>query len=126
MKKLIVSLAVSAILLLVFQSFVFKTAPAPDIPADVNEILKTSCYGCHTQESSSKKAKIALNFDKWDDYKDTKKISKLDAICEVISKDKMPPEKYLKDSPEKALSDDQKVAVCSWTDKEATKLMGGN
>jgi len=126
MKKLIVSLAASAILLLVFQSFVFKTAPAPDIPADVNEILKTSCYGCHTQESSSKKAKIALNFDKWDDYKDTKKISKLDAICEVISKDKMPPEKYLKDSPEKALSDDQKVAVCSWTDKEATKLMGGN
>lgn len=126
MKKLIVSLAVSAILLLVFQSFVFKTAPAPDIPADVKEILKASCYDCHSKDASNKKGKIALNFDKWDDYKDTKKISKLDAICEVISKDKMPPEKYLKNSPDKALSDDQKVAVCSWTDKEATKLMGGN
>ena len=68
MKKLIVSLAVSAILLLVFQSFVFKTAPAPDIPADVKEILKASCYDCHSQESSNKKGKIALNFDKWDDF----------------------------------------------------------
>jgi len=126
MKKLIVSLAVSAILLLVFQSFVFKTAPAPDIPSDVKEILKTSCYGCHTEESSNKKGKDALNFDKWDSYKDTKKISKLDAICEVISKDKMPPEKHLKNNPEKALSDEQKVVVCSWTDKEVTKLMGGN
>ena len=126
MKKLIVSLAVSAILLLVFQSFVSKTAPTPDIPSDVKEILKTSCYDCHSQESSNKKGKEALNFDKWDDYKDSKKISKLDAICEVISKDKMPPEKYLKNSPEKALSDDQKVAVCSWTDKEIEKLMGGN
>lgn len=126
MKKLIVSLAVSAILLLVFQSFVSKTAPAPEIPADVKEILKATCYDCHSQESSNKKAKDALIFDKWDSYKDSKKISKLDAICEVISKDKMPPEKYLEKNPEKALSDDQKVVVCSWTDKEATKLMGGN
>ena len=126
MKKLIVSLAVSAILLLIFQSFVFKTAPALEIPADVKEILKTSCYDCHSQESSNKKAKDALNFDKWDDYKDSKKISKLDAICEVISKDEMPPEKHLEKYPEKVLSDDQKVTVCSWTDKEADKLMGGN
>ena len=126
MKKMIFTLAVSGILLLVFQSFVFNANPDPGLPADVNDILKTSCYACHSNDASNKKAKIALNFDKWDDYKASKKVSKLDAICEVISKDKMPPEKYLKNDPGKALSDDQKVMLCKWTDEESEKLMGGD
>jgi uncharacterized membrane protein len=126
MKKMIFALALSGILLFVFQSFVFKANPAAEFPDDVTDILKTHCYDCHSQDASNKKAKIALNFDKWDDYKDSKKVSKLDAICEVVSKDKMPPEKYLKNNPGKALTDDQKVVLCKWTDAESDKLMGGN
>ena len=41
----------------------------------------------------------------------------------VVSKDEMPPEKYLKNKPEHALSDAQKVILCSWADQEASKLM---
>lgn len=126
MKKLMISIFVSGILLFVFQSFMIRSTPGLDMPDDVQEILKTSCYDCHTSASSNKKGKAALNFDKWDEYKDSKKVGKLDAICEVVSKDKMPPEKYLKNSPEKALSDDQKVLLCSWADKAANKLMEGN
>lgn len=123
MKKLLVAIAASAIILLVFQSFISKSAPGAEFPAEVKEILKTSCYDCHSDASKNKKALEAVNFEKWDDYKASKQISKLDAVCETISKDKMPPEKYLKDVPEHALSDEQKVILCSWADKEVEKLM---
>lgn len=126
MKKLMISIFVSGILLFVFQSFMIRSAPGIEMPDNVKEILKNSCYDCHSAESSNSKAKIALNFDKWDGYKDSKKISKLDAICEVVAKDKMPPEKYLKKAPEKALTEEQEKIMCSWADKEANKLLEGN
>ncbi len=126
MKKLFIFLAASAIILMVFQSFMTKSAPGTEFPAEVKEILKTSCYDCHSDAATNKKAIEAVNFDKWNDMKATKQISKLDAVCEVISKDEMPPEKYLKNKPEHALSDAQKVTICSWADQEASKLMKGN
>jgi uncharacterized membrane protein len=126
MKKLIFSLAVSGILFLVLQSFIINPPQGPDFPADVKEVLKTSCYDCHSSSSSNNKAPLALNFDKWNDYKASKKISKLDAICEVTRENKMPPEKYLKGNPEKALSDDQKELLCKWSEEESAKLMEGN
>ncbi len=126
MKKLIFSIAVSGILLLVFQSFIFKPVPAADIPADVQVILKTSCYDCHSNDGSNKKATIALNFDKWDGFKDSKKVSKMEAICEVLKEGKMPPEKYLGRNPDKAPTDDQKKVVCNWAEETSAKLMEGN
>jgi len=126
MKKLIFSLAVSGILFLVFQSFILNPPQDPDFPAEVKEVLKTSCYDCHSNGSSNSKAPLALNFDKWNDYKSSKKISKLEAICEVIRENKMPPEKYLKGNPEKAVSDDQKELLCKWSEEESAKLMEGN
>lgn len=126
MKKLLIALSASVVILLVFQSFMAKSAPGAEFPAEVKEILKTSCYDCHSDASTNKKAIEAVNFDKWSDLKATKQISKLDAVCETISKDQMPPEKYLKNKPEHALSDEQKVIICSWADQEASKLMKGN
>jgi len=126
MKKLMISIFVSGILLFALQSFMVRSAPGIEMPEDVKEILKTSCYDCHSSESSNSKGKMALNFDKWDGYKDSKKISKLDDICEMVAKDKMPPAKYLKNAPEKALSDEQQKILCAWADKQANKLLEGN
>ena len=126
MKKLIVSIAFSGILLFVFQSFLFNPAASPQVPVDVKDILKTSCYDCHSNEASNKKAIDALNFDQWDGYKKTKQISKLEAICEVVKEGKMPPEKYLDKNPDVALSDEQKKIVCIWTDEASAIIMEGN
>ncbi len=126
MKKLILSLAVSGILLLVFQSFIFDPAASPQVPTDVKDILKTSCYDCHSNEASNKKAIDALNFDQWDGYKTTKQISKLESICEVVKEGKMPPEKYLDKNPDAVLSDEQKKIVCDWTDEASAILMESN
>ncbi len=126
MKKSIVFLLITGVLFLVFQAFGIKSAPALPIPEDVSGVLKTSCYDCHSNDGSNKKAQIVLNFDKWDDFKVSKKISRLEDICAFVEEGKMPPKKYLKSKPENALSDSQKALICDWTAKESATLMEGN
>jgi len=126
MKKPVLFLVITGVIFLVFQAFVINPAPGPGIPEDVQDILKTFCNDCHSNDASSKKGKIALNFDKWNDYKVSKKISKMEDICELVDEGKMPPEKYLKSKPDNALSDSQKALICDWTSKESVILMEGN
>ena len=94
-----------------------------EFPAEVMEILTTSCYDCHTTPSKNEDAKDALDFFKWNSLKNSKKISMLDKICEVVSEEEMPTEKYLKHYPERALNDNQKKLICDWVEKEANELM---
>ena len=126
MKKTVVFLVLAVGVGFLLQAFKPIPVPGPGIPEDVEAVLKTTCYGCHSSDASGQKAKIALNFDKWDNYKLTKKISKLDDICELVTDNKMPPEKYLKSNPDKALSDEQKELICTWTGEETAKLMEGD
>ena len=69
------------------------------------------------------KAKSKLNFSKWEDYKITKKISKLNAISEEVKEKTMPTQKYLKYYPDKALSDEEIGVITTWANAEADKLM---
>ena len=68
----------------------------------------------------------ALNFEKWDDYKLTKKIGLLDKIGEMVGEGKMPPAKFLERKPESKPSEKQKELVLHWAEKESTDLMEGN
>jgi hypothetical protein len=97
--------------------------PPADFPKKVSEILTNSCYHCHTTEAEAKKPKEAMDFNKWEDYSLTKKISLLTKICEVAEKEEMPPEKYLKQHPEKALSASDVITICNWTKKESENLI---
>lgn len=96
---------------------------ASEWPEDVTEMLEASCNDCHSKDASNVKAKGALNFTKWEDYKLTKKIGKLNDISEVVKGKKMPPKKFLEKFPDKALSDDQIVVITNWANAEAEKLM---
>lgn len=116
---------VAGIACVILLAFTTPAATGPGLPDDVQAVIETSCYDCHSDKASSKKAKLALNFDRWDEYKTTRKISKLDAICEVLSDGEMPPEKYLNSKPDKALTDAQKKLVCDWTEVASAKLMEG-
>jgi len=105
-----------------------NTSPAPaepqaDFPKKVSGILTNSCYDCHTTGANAEKAVEALDFKKWEEYKLTKKISLLTKICEVAEKGDMPPGKYLKQNPEKALSASDIKTICNWTKKESEKLI---
>ena len=94
-----------------------------NIPEDVKKILSNSCYACHSTGAKAKNAVKALNFRKWNDYKTTKKIGLLNNISEVVEEGAMPPEKFLKKYPEKALSGEDKEIILEWTKKETAKIM---
>ena len=105
-----------------------NTSPSPsepqaDFPKKVSGILTSSCYNCHTTGAKAEKAVETLDFKKWEEYKLTKKISLLTKICEIAGKGEMPPEKYLKQHPEKALSGSDIKTICNWTKKESEKLI---
>ena len=98
--------------------------PELDFPEEVMAILERSCFDCHTAESSSTKAKAKLNFSKWNKLKDSKKVGKLDKICEEIKEGKMPTQKYLSHYPETKLSEKETALICIWVDEEVNKLLG--
>ncbi len=92
-------------------------------PDDVMSILERSCFDCHSADAGNIKAKGALNFSKWEGYKLTKKINKFSAISEEVKEKGMPPGKYIKDYPEKALNDDEIKLIVDWANTEADKLI---
>ena len=92
-------------------------------PEDVEKVLKNSCFDCHTTGAGGKDAKAALNFETWNDYKLTRKISLLTSISEVLEEGIMPPEKYINNKPDGALSKEQVKLVVDWCTKETEKLM---
>lgn len=94
-----------------------------DFPDEIVTILKQSCFDCHSSDAGNVKAKAALNFSKWDDYKVTKKINKLTGIAEQVKAKDMPPGKYLDKNPDAVLSDEQITLLTSWASAEADKLM---
>ena len=92
-------------------------------PDEVMTLLERSCFDCHTSEAGNMKAKSKLNFSKWEDYKITKKISKFNAISEEVKEKTMPTKKYLKNYPDRALSDEEIGVITTWANAEADKLM---
>lgn len=93
-------------------------------PEDVQKIIENSCFDCHSDLSTNPKSLDKLNFTKWDTYTDVKKVAKLSDMSDELSKNEMPPAKYLEKFPDKALTPDQKKAIVDWTDQASKKLMG--
>ncbi len=130
MKKLIF---ISLVPLLAF--FVFIAAQKPETtvivqedidlgwPEEVMVLLEKACFECHTADASNLKAKSRLNFSKWEDYKLSKKIGKLGDISEEVKIKSMPPEKYVKDYPDRGLTDIEIGVITNWANAEAEKLL---
>lgn len=96
-----------------------------NMPDDVKTIVDNSCYGCHHSESENDKGKKKLNFDSFgSDYSNIKSAGKLKEIAEVVSKDDMPPQKFLNHYPEKALNDAQKKTLSDWASEAAKGYIG--
>lgn len=132
MRKLIISGIVMSLAVLALMAFNYPSfnsgnpqdKPASAFPEDIAKIFETSCYDCHSDAASNAKAKMKLNFTKWDELTDAKKVGKMENINEVVSKGDMPPGKYVENHPERALTADQKSLVGKWVTEESKKLMG--
>ncbi|TRX35162.1 cytochrome C [Flavobacterium sp. ZT3R18] len=102
-----------------------------DVPKNVETILRTSCYDCHSNntnypwysyiqparmlmESHIKKGNKDLNFNEWGNYSKRKQYSKLDAISKQIKSNEMPLDSYTLIHKSAILSSSQKQEVITW------------
>ncbi len=94
-----------------------------DMPENVKAIVDNKCFGCHNAESQSEKAKEKLLWDQLDQLSKSKLVSTFSDIEEVLNENKMPPEKFLANKPEKKLTDEEKEILKSWAVATSEKLI---
>ena len=83
-------------------------------PESVSGIFKTSCVGCHSDQSNGK-SKTMLNFSDWDKLKKKEKVKTGKEIMKVIENKTMPPEGMVKRRPELALTSEHVASVAAWS-----------
>lgn len=103
-----------------------------NIPADVQQILKTSCYDCHSNNTTypwySKIQPVAwwlgdhiedgkkeLNFSEFSQYRLARQYHKLEEINEQVKENEMPLKSYTLIHTDAKLSNDQKLQIANWT-----------
>lgn len=101
------------------------------IPADVRQILKTSCYDCHSNhteykwydeiqpvrwwvEHHIKEGKAELNFSEFASYPEKKRLHKLEEIGDVVNNDEMPLASYTFVHRDAKLTAEQKEKIAEW------------
>ena len=123
MKKPIFALALLAIVTMAFTFTSYRIADGPEMPEDVKEIVDNKCYGCHSADGKSDKAKEALMWDDISTLSKVKMIGKLDDISEAVQKGEMPPEKFLEKFPDKKLTEEESKLLIDWADATANKIL---
>ncbi|MEI9957180.1 MAG: heme-binding domain-containing protein [Ferruginibacter sp.] len=101
------------------------------VPQDVQNILKVSCYDCHSNNTNYPwynniqpvawwlhnhitEGKRELNFSEFTSYRIGRQYRKLDAINAVVKKDEMPLSSYTLIHTNANLNEQQKLAIANW------------
>lgn len=151
LKRVITIIAlVMGITLIVIQFFAIDRTNPPindaetlealvNVPADVSQILSTSCNDCHSHKTvfpwysrvqpfgwflrdHIDHGKSHLNFSVFATYDDKKKGKLLEEVCDEITGDKMPLPSYLWIHHDAKLTDSQKKVLCDWSTEESRKF----
>jgi hypothetical protein len=110
-----------------------------NVPASVGGILKTSCYDCHSNNTSYpwysniqpvgwllanhiKDGKEELNFNEFTTYPQRRQLSKLKSIQNSIKDGSMPLSTYTMIHKDAKLSADSKALLIQWTAKVIDSL----
>lgn len=113
------------------------------VPKNVEAILRTSCYDCHSNstnypwhsniqparflmESHIKKGKENLNFNEWGNYSSRKQRNKLDRIVKQIKSNEMPLASYTLMHKNAILTTTQKKEVIYWINKIKDSISSQN
>ena len=105
-------------------------------PANVQAILDRGCRDCHTNQTVwpwyTNVAPISwfiaghvtegrhnLSFSNWADYPPALKVKRLAQMCDLVQRAEMPLTTYLLLHRDAALSDEDRQAVCDWTDAQS-------
>lgn len=109
------------------KEFMALTAP----PADVADLIKASCYDCHSHETKYpwytnvaplswwighhiEEGRAELNFSQWGDYPAEKAAHKAEESAEEIEEKHMPLKSYLITHGEARLTKEQRERLSTW------------
>ena len=84
------------------------------IPDDVLMIAKKSCINCHAEPGKTM-ALSHVNLSKWNTYTAEKQATKATAMCNMITKGKMPPKEFKEKNPDFVLTKDEIKTICDWS-----------
>ncbi len=147
LKILIIVFAVLLLLIQLYRPERITTAEVNDnhltkklnVPPDVENILKRSCYDCHSNHTTwpwySSVAPMSwlviddvirgrekMNFSEWGKLSSSKQNIRLESICEEITEGEMPLKQYLIIHRDAELSQADKDLLCNWANNELKKL----
>jgi hypothetical protein len=83
------------------------------IPESVMKIAGKSCVKCHTVPGN-KMALSKLNLTNWDKLSDENQAGRAKKMCDMVTKDKMPPNKFRKSNPNDVPSKEEIKIICDW------------
>lgn len=103
------------------------------VPQDVQHILKTSCFDCHSNNtvypwyaevqpvtwwlnSHIQDGKKDLNFSEFASYSPRRQYRKLEEVNELVKENEMPLDSYLWIHKDAKLTDQQKLTLASWVE----------
>lgn len=121
----------SIVLSLALGFFLFQSSvesPKDPMPAKfkytkkVDELIHSKCYGCHSAEGRSDKAKKALM---WDDVPSMTAADQghiLEEILEVTAERAMPPKGMVERKPEMGLTDKEVATFQKWAKKMTKRV----
>jgi len=85
------------------------------IPDGVMKIAEKSCVNCHT-EPGNFMALSHVNLTIWDKYSPEKQADKAKAMCNMVSKEKMPPKKFRENHPDGVPTREEIKTICAWAE----------
>jgi hypothetical protein len=111
-----------------------------NIPANVQQILKTSCYDCHSNQtnypwytniqpiglwmqSHVNEAKEELNFSEFKTYKTKRQKHKLEEIADEVKEHEMPLSSYTLIHKDAVLTPEQITLLTNWANTEFAKII---
>lgn len=112
------------------------------VPADVQVILKRSCYDCHSSQTvwpwysniapvswlvadDVVKGRQKMNFNNWGKLSSTKQSKKFSDIVDEVTDGNMPLPKYTMIHKDAVLSEPDKQALLKWANEQKDKLENG-
>ena len=114
-------------------------AASSPVPSDVDQILRRSCFDCHSHETRYpwyskvspfnwflaghiEDGRREVNFSVWNTYSTEQKVRKLEEICDVIESAEMPLPSYLWIHWDASLSKENGQVLCEWAKAESQRL----
>jgi mono/diheme cytochrome c family protein len=83
------------------------------IPDSIMKVLNKSCVGCHSK-GGNLVAKGKVNFTKWEKYSAKKQSAKANAICDVMTENRMPPAGWKKNNEKLTPTKKEIESICKW------------